>query len=115
MKQQFWWGRPLIFGARTRGLGTSNYPGYSSHYEQAGWSVSHYLVVTGYNGSDQFILHDPGLTRGPGYPISYDQLMHALDDLPPPYPPLNARPIFPVPPPPPPPSPTPISPFTSAN
>src|SRR5260370_33523953 len=44
MKQQLSLGRPLIFGVRTHGLGNSNYPGYSSHYEQAGWSVSHYLV-----------------------------------------------------------------------
>src|SRR5260370_11339140 len=81
MKQQLSLGRPLIFGVRTHELGTSNYPGYSSHYEQAGWSVSHYLVVTGYNGSDQFLLNDPVLTPGHGYPTTYHQLMHAVDDL----------------------------------
>lgn len=94
MKQQLALGRPLIFGVRTHGLGNPNYPGYSSHYEQAGWSVSHYLVVTGYNGSDQYILNDPGLTRGHGYPIGYDQLMHAVDDLDQAYPSLNAGRMF---------------------
>jgi hypothetical protein len=94
MKQQLSLGRPLIFGVRTHGLGNPNYPGYSSHYEQAGWSVSHYLVVTGYNGSDQYILNDPGLTRGHGYAISYDQLMHAVDDLDQAYPSLNAGRVF---------------------
>ena len=94
MKQQLSLGRPLIFGVRTHGLGNPNYPGYSSHYEQAGWSVSHYLVVTGYNGSDQYILNDPGLTRGHGYAISYDQLMHAVDDLDSAYPTLNAGRVF---------------------
>ena len=53
MKQQLSLGRPLIFGVRTHGLGNPNYPGYSTHYEQPGWSVSHYLVVTGYNGSER--------------------------------------------------------------
>jgi hypothetical protein len=94
MKQQLALGRPLIFGVRTHGLGNSNYPGYSSHYEQAGWSVSHYLVVAGYNGSDQYVLNDPGLTRGHGYVIGYDQLMHAVDDLDQAYPSLNAGRVF---------------------
>src|SRR5258706_5004727 len=73
MKQQLALGRPLIFGVRTHGLGNANYPGYRTHYEQTGWSVSHYLVVTGYNGSGQFILNHPRLTRGPSYPLSDDQ------------------------------------------
>ena len=94
MKQQLALGRPLIFGVRTHGLGNPNYPGYKTHYEQAGWSVSHYLVVTGYNQSDQYILNDPGLTRGHGYPITYDQLMHAVDDLDQAYPSLNAGRVF---------------------
>jgi hypothetical protein len=94
MKQQLALGRPLIVGVRTHGLGNPNYPGYSSHYEQAGWSVSHYLVVTGYNQSDQFILNDPGLTRGHAYPITYDQLMHAVDDLDQAYPSLNMGRVF---------------------
>jgi Peptidase_C39 like family len=90
MKQQLALGRPLIFGVRTHGLGNANYPGYRTHYEQAGWSVSHYLVVTGYDQADTYILNDPGLTRGHGYHISYDQLMHAVDDLDQAYPSLNA-------------------------
>jgi hypothetical protein len=94
MKQQLALGRPLIFGVRTHGLGNPNYPGYRTHYEQAGWSVSHYLVVTGYDQADTYVLNDPGLTKGHGYHISYDQLMHAVDDLDQAYPSLNAGRVF---------------------
>jgi len=94
MKQQLALGRPLIIGVRTHGLGNGNYPGYYSHYEQPGWSVSHYLVVAGYDTSDGFILNDPGLTRGHGYHIKYDQLMHAIDDLDQAYPSLNMGRVF---------------------
>jgi hypothetical protein len=94
MKQQLALGRPLIVGVRTHGLGNPNYPGYSSHFEQPGWSVSHYLVVTGYDQSDTYILNDPGLTRGHGYHISFDQLMHAIDDLDQAYPDLNMGRVF---------------------
>lgn len=94
MKQQLALGRPLIVGVRTHGLGNPNYPGYSSHYEQIGWSVSHYLVVAGYDTGDTYILNDPGLTRGHGYHISYDQLMHAIDDLDQAYPDLNMGRVF---------------------
>jgi hypothetical protein len=94
MKQQLALGRPLIVGVRTHGLGNPNYPGYSSHYEQTGWSVSHYLVVAGYDDKDTYILNDPGLTRGHGYHIGYDQLMHAIDDLDQAYPDLNMGRVF---------------------
>jgi len=94
MKQQLALGRPLIVGVRTHGLGNANYPGYRTHFEQAGWSVSHYLVVVGYDSGDNYILNDPGLTRGQGYHISYDQLMHAIDDLDQAYPALNSGRIF---------------------
>lgn len=94
MKQQLALGRPLIVGVRTHGLGNPNYPGYSSHYEQPGWSVSHYLVVTGYDQADTYVLNDPGLTRGHGYHISFDQLMHAIDDLDQAYPDLNMGRVF---------------------
>ena len=94
MKQQLSLGRPLIVGVRTHGLGNPNYPGYSSHYEQAGYSVSHYLVVAGYDDKDTYVLNDPGLTRGHGYHISYDQLMHAIDDLDAAYPDLNSGRVF---------------------
>src|SRR5215471_10987623 len=94
MKQQLALGRPLIIGVRTHGLGNPNYPGYSSHYDQTGCSVSHYLVVAGYDTSDGFILNDPGLTRGHGYHIKYDQLMHAIDDLDQAYPSLNMGRVF---------------------
>src|SRR6266550_6743473 len=89
MKQQLALGRPLIFGVRTHGLGNPNYPGYRDHYENPAYSVSHYLVVVGYDQSDTYILNDPGLTRGHGYHITYDQLMHAVDDLDQAYPDLN--------------------------
>jgi len=94
MQQQLALGRPLIVGVRTHGLGNSNYPGYATHFEQLGWSVSHYLVVTGYDPSGSFVLNDPGLTRGHGYSITYDQLMHAIDDLDQAYPPLNSGRVF---------------------
>jgi hypothetical protein len=94
MQQQLALGRPLIVGVRTHGLGNSNYPGYATHYEQPGWSVSHYLVVTGYDQSGSFVLNDPGLTRGHGYSITYDQLMHAIDDLDQAYPSLNSGRVF---------------------
>jgi len=94
MKQQLALGRPLIVGVRTHGLGNPNYPGYRTHYEQAGWSVSHYLVVVGYDQSDNYILNDPGLTRGHGYHITYDQLMHAIDDVDQAYPELNMGRVF---------------------
>jgi hypothetical protein len=94
MKQQLALGRPLIVGVRTHGLGNPNYPGYRTHYEQPGWSVSHYLVVVGYDQSDTYILNDPGLTRGHGYHVTYDQLMHAIDDLDQAYPSLNSGRVF---------------------
>jgi len=94
MKQQLALGRPLIVGVRTHGLGNPNYPGYRTHYEQTGWSVSHYLVVVGYDQSDNYILNAPGLTRGHGYHITYDQLMHAIDDVDQAYPDLNMGRVF---------------------
>ena len=94
MKQQLALGRPLIVGVRTHGLGNSNYPGYRTNFEQTGWSVSHYLVVVGYDQSDSFILNDPGITAGHGYHIKYDQLMHAIDDLDQAYPNLNSGRVF---------------------
>jgi hypothetical protein len=94
MRRQLALGRPLIVGVRTHGLGNPNYPGYFTHNEQPGWSVSHYLVVVGYERSGMFILNDPGLTRGQGYRISYEQLMHAIDDLDRAYPNLNAGRVF---------------------
>jgi hypothetical protein len=94
MRQQLALGRPLIIGVRTHGLGNSNYPGYYTHHEQPGWSVSHYLVVTGYDQHDTFVLNDPGITRGHGYHIEYDQLMHAIDDLDEAYPNLSAGRVF---------------------
>jgi hypothetical protein len=51
--------------------------------------VSHYIVVVGYDQSDTVILNDPGLTRGHGYHIKFDQLFHAITDLDNAYPNLN--------------------------
>jgi hypothetical protein len=94
MKQQLALGRPLVVGVRTHGLGNPNYPGYRTHYEETGWSVSHYLVVIGYDTSDRFVLNDPGLTKGQRYYIKFDQLMHAIDDLDLAYPALNSGRVF---------------------
>jgi uncharacterized protein YvpB len=93
MKQQLALGRPLIVGVRTHGLGNANYPGYRNHFEDPAYSVSHYVVVIGYE-SDNYVLNDPGLTRGKGYHISFDQLMHAIDDLDQAYPDLNSGRVF---------------------
>jgi hypothetical protein len=94
MKQQLALGRPLVMGVRTHGLGNPNYPGYRNHFEDPSWSVAHFIVVIGYNQSDQYILNDPGLTRGASYPIYYDQLMHAIDDHDQAYPSLNSGRVF---------------------
>jgi hypothetical protein len=87
-------GRPVIVGVRTHGLGNPHYPGYGNHYEQTGWSVSHFLVVAGYDSNDTVILNDPGISAGHGYHISFDQLFHAIDDLDQAYPALNEGQVF---------------------
>jgi uncharacterized protein YvpB len=73
-------GRPLLAEVRTHGLGNAHYPGYSSHFEQQGWSVPHFVLIIGYDGSGVW-LNDPGISWGRGYHISYAQLAHAIDDL----------------------------------
>jgi len=78
--QQLSAGRPLLAEVRTHGLGNTHYPGYSSHYEQTGWSVPHFVLIIGYDGSGVW-LNDPGISWGRGYHISYAQLTHAIDDL----------------------------------
>jgi hypothetical protein len=88
VREQLAAGRPLIAGVRTHGLGNPNYPGYSNHYEQTGWSVSHFVLVIGYD-SDGVWLNDAGITKGRGYHISWAQLTHAIDDLNQNYPALN--------------------------
>jgi uncharacterized protein YvpB len=93
MKQQLALGRPLIVGVRTHSLGNPNYPHYRDHFGEAAYSVSHYLVVIGYE-SDNFVLNDPGLTKGKGYHISFDQLMKAIDDFDQAYPELNSGRVF---------------------
>jgi hypothetical protein len=89
VKEQLSLGRPVIVGVRTHGLGNPDYPGFQGHHEVPGWSVSHYLVVTGYDNSDTLILNDPGITRGHGYHIKFDQLTFAINDLDQAYPNLN--------------------------
>lgn len=78
--QQLSAGRPLLAEVRTHGLGNAHYPGYSSHYEQTGWSVPHFVLIIGYDSTGVW-LNDPGISWGRGYHISYAQLAHAIDDL----------------------------------
>jgi len=78
--QQLSAGRPLLAEVRTHGLGNSHYPGYSSHFEQTGWSVPHFVTIIGYDKSGVW-LNDPGISSGRGYHISYAQLTHAIADL----------------------------------
>ena len=73
-------GRPLLAEVRTHGLGNAHYPGYYSHYEQAGWSVPHFVLIIGYDSTGVW-LNDPGISWGRGYHITYAQLAHAIDDL----------------------------------
>ena len=87
-------GRPVLVGVRTHGLGNGHYPGFYSHHEETGWSVSHYLVVAGYDESDGVILNDPGISAGHGYHISFDQLFFAISDLDQAYPSLNEGQVF---------------------
>jgi Peptidase_C39 like family len=94
MEEQLALGRPLIIGVRTHGLGNPNYPGYFTHFEQPGWSVSHYVVVVGYDQSGNFILNDPGINAGHSTRITFPQLIHAIDDLDRAYPNLNAGRVF---------------------
>ena len=81
-------GRPLIAEVRTHALGNARYPGYSSHYEQTGWSVPHFILIIGYDSTGVF-LNDPGISWGRGYHISYAQLAHAIDSLDQHHPSLN--------------------------
>jgi hypothetical protein len=81
-------GRPLLAEVRTHGLGNPRYPGYSSHFEQTGWSVPHFVLIIGYDDTGIW-LNDPGISWGRGYHISYAQLAHAIDDLDQHHPALN--------------------------
>jgi hypothetical protein len=94
IRRQLALGRPVIVGVTTHGLGIPVYPGYYTHHEEPGWSVSHYLVVAGYDSSGNVILNDPGIVQGHGYRISFDQLLNAIDDLDRAYPNLNQGRIF---------------------
>lgn len=88
IKDQLSAGRPLLAEVRTHGLGNPNYPGYSSHFEQTGWSVPHFVVIIGYDQTGVF-LNDPGISKGRGYHITYAQLTHAIADLDQHHPTLN--------------------------
>jgi len=81
-------GRPLIAEVRTHALGNPHYPGYSTHYEQNGYSVPHFILVIGYDSAGVW-LNDPGISLGRGYHISYAQLAHAIDSLDQHHPALN--------------------------
>lgn len=93
IKQQLALGRPVIVGVRTHGLGNPEYPGYYFHHEDPKWSVAHYLVVAGYDAKS-VILNDPGITKGHGYHISFDQLFYAIHDLDRAYPNLDQGLVF---------------------
>ncbi len=86
--QQLSAGRPLLAEVRTHGLGNSHYPGYTSHYEQTGWSVPHFVTIIGYDSTGVW-LNDPGISWGRGYHVTYPQLTHAIDDLDQHHPALN--------------------------
>jgi hypothetical protein len=88
MQDQLKLGRPVILGVTTHGLGNEHYPGYSSHYLQPGYSVSHFITIVGFDGSS-FVLNDPGLTPGRGYHVQYDQLIFAINNLDQQHPNLN--------------------------
>ncbi len=88
IKQQLALGRPVIVGVRTHGLGNPDYPGYYLHHEDPAWSVSHYLVVSGYDAKT-VILNDPGITTGHGYHVTFSQLFFAIEDLDRAYPDLD--------------------------
>jgi hypothetical protein len=88
IREQLAAGRPLMAEVRTHGLGNPRYPGYHSHYEQAGWSVAHFVLIIGYDQTGVW-LNDPGISWGRGYHISYAQLTHAIDDLNQHFPALN--------------------------
>ena len=81
-------GRPLIAEVRTHALGNPRYPGYSTHYEQNGYSVPHFILIIGYDSTGVW-LNDPGISWGRGYHISYAQLTHAIDSLDQHHPSLN--------------------------
>ena len=81
-------GRPLIAEVRTHALGNPRYPGYSTHYEQTGYSVPHFILIIGYDGTGVW-LNDPGISWGRGYHITYAQLAHAIDSLDTHHPSLN--------------------------
>ena len=81
-------GRPLIAEVRTHALGNPRYPGYSTHYEQNGYSVPHFILIIGYDSTGVW-LNDPGISWGRGYHISYAQLAHAIDSLDQHHPALN--------------------------
>ena len=80
IREQIAAGRPIIAEVRTHGLGNRNYPGFSTHFEQPGWSVPHMVVIIGYDETGVF-LNDAGVNNGRGYHITFAQLTHAIDDL----------------------------------
>jgi hypothetical protein len=80
MQAQLHAGHPVILGVTTHGLGNPHYPNYEAHYLQPGYSVSHFITIVGYDGAN-FILNDPGITAGHGYPVSFQQLAFAVRNL----------------------------------
>src|SRR5260370_9455240 len=85
-------GRPPLAEGRTHALGHPRYPGYSSHYEQTGWSVPHFVLIIGYDGTG-VLLNDPGISWGRADHITDAKLPHAVADRAQPHPPPPKTPL----------------------
>ena len=65
-------GRPVIVPAAGRLLGNP--------YFTAPGPIYHMLVIRGYTQDDQFIVNDPGTSRGESFLYDFDTLLYALHD-----------------------------------
>ena len=65
-------GRPVIVPAAGRLLGNP--------YFTAPGPIYHMLVIRGYTQNDQFIVNDPGTSRGESFLYDFDTLLYALHD-----------------------------------
>lgn len=65
-------GHPVIVPAAGRLLGNS--------YFTAPGPLYHMLVIRGYTGDGQFIVNDPGTSRGEAYLYDFDTIMNAMHD-----------------------------------
>lgn len=65
-------GHPIIVPAAGRMLGNP--------YFTAPGPLYHMLVIRGYTGDGQFIVNDPGTSRGEAYLYDFDTIMNAMHD-----------------------------------